>query len=242
MGSRPTVAVNASHRPRWRSYLLLARVSNVPTIWSNVLAGITVAGVRPDAAMYVQLSLAASSFYIGGMFLNDAFDAEVDARQRPERPVPAGDVSRRETFIIGGLLLTAGLLLLPHEGETWLAGAALAAAILFYDYRHKGDALAPLVMGVCRGLVYCLAAAAVGRVGGTVLMAAAFLTAYVTALTVVAKLAGANARWLVPLLIAAISLVDAGVISAAGGPSSLAMLAAVGFPITLLLQRVVPGD
>jgi len=63
------------------------------------------------------------------------------------------------------------------------------------------------------------------------------------ALTVVAKRAGANARWLVPALIAGISLVDAVfilVVSPSRAP--LALVAAVGCPLTLFLQRWVPGD
>jgi 4-hydroxybenzoate polyprenyltransferase len=58
----------------------------------------------------------------------------------------------------------------------------------------------------------------------------------------VAKLAGANARWLVPLLIAGISLVDAAFIAIVSGSQVLALLAALGFPLTLFLQRFVPGD
>jgi hypothetical protein len=43
MGARQAETLTA-RRPRWRSYLLLARVSNVPTVWSNVLAGMSAAG------------------------------------------------------------------------------------------------------------------------------------------------------------------------------------------------------
>lgn len=242
MGSRPAATLSA-RRPRWRSYLLLARVSNVPTVWSNVLAGIVVAnGTAPDPARFLQIAASASLFYTGGMFLNDAFDADIDARVRPERPLPAADVTRREVFAVGGALLAAGLLLLPRDRATLLFGSALAAAIVFYDYRHKGDRFAPLVMGICRGLVYCIAAAAVAAVSTPVLAAALVVTAYVTGLTVVAKRAGANARWLVPLLIAGISLVDAGVIAVVSSAYDVALLAALGCPLTLLLQRVVPGD
>jgi hypothetical protein len=59
---------------------------------------------------------------------------------------------------------------------------------------------------------------------------------------VVARLAGANARWLVPLLIAGISIVDAGVIVAVSGMWLLALAATAGFAATLFLQRWVPGD
>ena len=34
-------------------------------------------------------------FYIGGMYLNDAFDRDIDARERPERPIPSGHVGAR---------------------------------------------------------------------------------------------------------------------------------------------------
>jgi 4-hydroxybenzoate polyprenyltransferase len=183
-----------------------------------------------------------SCSYVGGMFLNDAFDAEFDARQRPERPIPAGDVTRGEAFAVGSALLATALLLLPRQPATLLLGLLLAAAIVFYDFRHKGVLLAPIVMGACRGLVYCIAASAVAAVSVAVLLAAAVMTVYVVSLTVIARSAGAHARWLVPVLIAAISLVDAAVISLFAGAGMLALVAGAGFPLTLLLQRVVPGD
>jgi 4-hydroxybenzoate polyprenyltransferase len=90
--------------------------------------------------------------------------------------------------------------------------------------------------------VYCVAAAAAGGVTLTALVSAAALVSYVSGLTVVAKLAGSRARWLVPVLIAGISLLDAAVIAIASWSYALALLAALGFPLTLALQRVVPGD
>ncbi|HMJ85342.1 MAG TPA: hypothetical protein VK504_19300, partial [Vicinamibacterales bacterium] len=73
-----------------------------------------------------------------------------------------------------------------------------------------------------------------------VVAAAAVLTVYVIALTWIAKRVGASAGWLIPLLIAGISLVDAAVVAASGG-GPLIWIALAGFPATLLLQRVVPG-
>ena len=194
-----------------------------------------------DIALLLRLGFAVSLFYIGGMFLNDAFDADIDARTRPERPLPAGDVTRGEVFAGGAVLVAAGMLSLPAE-PTMLLGAALAAAIVFYDFRHKANALAPLVMGACRGLVYLIAGAAAGGVSTAVIVGGMLMTTYVVALTVVARQAGANARWLVPLLIAGISIVDALFIAFVTSSSGLALVAAAGFPLTLLLQRVVPGD
>lgn len=107
---------------------------------------------------------------------------------------------------------------------------------------RKRDRLAPFVMGLCRGLVYCVAAAAVSSVvPRPVLVAAAGLAGYVVGLTWIAKRLGPSAGYTVPILLAGISLVDAVVILVSGGGTPLALVAAAGFPLTLLLQRIVPG-
>jgi 4-hydroxybenzoate polyprenyltransferase len=229
-------------RPRWRAYLLLSRVSNLPTVWSNVLAGSVAAGAAVDATAWLPVAAAASLFYTGGMFLNDAFDEPFDRKARPERPIPSGDVTRTEVFAAGGMCLAAGEALLAPARGPMLFGLALAAAIVLYDVRHKGSRVAPLVMGVCRGLVYCVAASAAGSFTAAALAGAGVMVAYVAGLTVVAKMAGANARWLVPLLIAGISIVDATFIAVVSSSLPLALLAASGFALTLFLQRFVPGD
>src|SRR5436190_17496916 len=97
----PTIDVPLlQHRPRRRTYLLLSRVSNLPTVWSNVLAGLVAGSAFPGSvttpATVALLILGASAFYTGGMFLNDAFDAPFDRRARPERPVPRGEVGLTE--------------------------------------------------------------------------------------------------------------------------------------------------
>lgn len=221
--------------------MLLARISNLPTIWTNVLAGLALTTEGPAWSSYLWLAASMSCFYTGGMFLNDAFDRDIDHRERPSRPIPAGDVSASEVFGIGFALLAAGALLLVPTPTALPWGLALGVAIVVYDMRHKGSRLGPFVMGLCRGLVYCTVAAAVAVVTPVVLLAAAGLTAYVAGLTQVAKLAGASARWLVPALIAGISLVDAALV-AFHAPLVLAAAAVLGFPLTLFLQRFVPGD
>lgn len=235
--------VVTARRPKWRAYLLLSRISNLPTVWSNVLAGTVAAHGTVAWREVAAVSVAVSVLYTAGMFLNDAFDYASDAARRPDRPLPAGDVSRAEAFGIGFALLAAGdlWLALTESSATGLWALALTAAILYYNWRHKRDPLGPLVMGACRGLVYCVAGAAAAATFAPPLATAAILvTVYVVALTFVAKNAGPRAGWLIPLLIAGISLLDAGVILANGG-GGLSIVAATGFVLTLLLQRVVPG-
>jgi len=64
-------------RSRPRAYLLLARVSNLPTVWTNVLAavagaGVSISGFDPGLAGVI---IALSMLYSAGMFLNDVCDA-----------------------------------------------------------------------------------------------------------------------------------------------------------------------
>lgn len=176
--------------------LRLARVSNLPTVWTNVAAGVALAGGQWDARLPLLL-VALSLFYIGGMFLNDAFDREFDAQRRPDRPIPAGEVGVVEVFGFGLGTLLLGLMLLvvvalAFSGSTrWgapLGGVLLAGAILLYDAYHKSNPLSPLVMGACRMLVYVTAAFAVVRMPPTdVYTGALVLLSYLVGLTYAAK-------------------------------------------------------
>jgi 4-hydroxybenzoate polyprenyltransferase len=242
MGAPPARAVSRSSRAR--AFLLLSRVSNLPTVWSNVLAGWIAATSRGGeaTALVVAIAIAISLMYTGGMFLNDAFDAPFDAAARPDRPVPSGVVSRAEVFTFGVLLLAVGVLLVAVvAGARPFAWAmALAAAIVGYDYHHKGFGLGPIVMGVCRGLVYCVAGSVAAPLSLAVIVPAILLTAYTASLTLVAKQVGPRAGVVVPLMIAGISLVDAAVILWSGG-GPFAIVAVVCFALTLAFQRIVPG-
>jgi 4-hydroxybenzoate polyprenyltransferase len=176
------------------------------------------------------------------MFLNDVCDVPFDARARSDRPIPSGDVSRGEAIVITVALFAVGLLLLvrqPYPAAALKWSAALIGAICLYDFNHKGKSYGPVVMGLCRALVYCVTAASAHRVlTAPVLLAASIMWVYVIALTWVAK--AANLGYAVPWMLAGICLVDAAIIAWMGQPH-LALVAAAGFPITLALQRVVPG-
>lgn len=281
--------------------LRLGRVSNLPTVWTNSLAGLALAGGFLAPLPLFLLMLAVSLAYVGGMYLNDAFDAEIDARDRPERPIPAGRVARVTVFQAGFAMLGASVVLLGIVGlETGTglrppaAGLALAGLIVLYNRRHKGNPLSPLIMGLCRVFVYvaaglCVTAAlpqglwigaamllchligltyiakqeTLGRVAnlwplaflaaplvyGVVIavpepFAIVFLLGLAAAITValraVMRRGPGDIPFAVMTLIAAISLLDA-LLIAGMGRAGLAIVAALGFPLTLFLQRWVRG-
>lgn len=158
---------------RMNTYLRLGRVSNLPTVWSNVLAGTIVASSitgRPLSAIHTLLvMLAISAFYCAGMYLNDAFDREIDARERPGRPIPSGQIAAKTVFVMGFVMQAFGLLVLSQYGVwAFVCGLALAATILLYNLWHKGNSLSPLIMGLCRALVYFSAAACAMVITGNI--------------------------------------------------------------------------
>ena len=145
-----------------RTLLILGRVSNLPTVWSNLVAGWILVGGEIDASASLGLLFAGGScLYTGGMFLNDFCDADFDARYCPQRPIPAGKISRPTVGWIAVALFVAGLMSLASFGvATAVAGILLVGAIVLYDFRHKDVSWAPLVMGLCRALLYLVAASA----------------------------------------------------------------------------------
>ena len=158
----------------WVTLLKLGRVSNLPTVWTNTLAGTLVAGGSWQDPRIAIVIVAISLFYEGGMFLNDYFDREIDARERPERPIPSFEISPGKVAAIGSGLIVGGLVLLAFLGLQALGvGLLLAASIVVYDRHHKGNPFAPVLMGVCRALVYAIAAVAlVGTLSGQLIIAA----------------------------------------------------------------------
>ena len=182
----------------WSDALKLGRVSNLPTVWTNTLAGaVIVGGAVTESWPMVPLLIAMTLFYIAGMYLNDAFDAEIDAAERPERAIPSGRVKRSTVFGLGFIMMAAGLVLIWYIGEAgelaagpWLTLAALglAGAIILYDWYHKANPLSPVVMGVCRALVYLTAALCFAfPLGEPIWAGAILLLCYLIGLTYVAK-------------------------------------------------------
>ena len=229
--------MSASHL---RTLLILGRVSNLPTVWSNCFAAWTLAGggVAPRLALVLA---SGSCFYVGGMFLNDACDAEFDRQHRPERPIPTGLMSRSAVWAWGsGILLAGALLAVPLGGRALACALALLAAIVAYDFWHKRHPAALGLMAGCRLLLYLFAGiAAAGAAAPVVLTAAAGMAAYVLGISLLARHeSGANSPPEWPLLLLAAPAVTAG-INFSAGVSGTTALAGILF-ITSLAFALLP--
>ena len=193
---------------RLRVLLVLGRVSNLPTVWSNCLAAWCLGG-GGLSERFALLCAGATLLYSGGMFLNDAFDVEFDRQYRAERPIISGEISGKVVWLIAAMLLLLGwLALVPLGARPFEFGTALLAMIVIYDAVHKQTSLAPLLMAACRFLLYLAAASAAnGEVRATVIERALALAAYILGLSYLARnesTGGVASRWSLSLLFAPI--------------------------------------
>jgi len=226
---------------KFDTMLRLGRVSNLPTVWTNAVAGATLAG-GAEAGVLALAALSLSLSYVGGMWLNDAFDADIDARERKDRPIPTGAATVGQAFAGGFAMLAAGValafLISPGAG---LTGLALAAAIVLYDWLHKRTALSPVIMGAARFLAYGVGAMAAGGFTETALWGAAGLFAYVVGLTYAAKQEAYDrlgTAWPLAALAFPLALaLHAGWSATAALPLALALAALLAWALRLLFRR-----
>lgn len=172
----------------FRQILTLARVPNLPTVWSNVLLAWTLAGGGCGWGLLAALA-GGTLLYAGGCTLNDAFDAAWDRQNKPDRLIASGEWSERGVWGLGLFEMVAGLaLFILARPDAWAWPAGLAAAIVVYDFRHKQTPWSVVVMGACRALLV-LAGAAVTGAGWDwrVLVAAGVLWIYIIALSLLAR-------------------------------------------------------
>jgi len=137
---------------RVHAILQLLRPANLFTAIADVLAGAAFAGVAAEETPSLMAAAFASvCLYASGVVLNDVFDAACDARERPQRPIPSGAITRRTAAVLGVGFMAAGLALcLPLDGPTAVTAIVLAGLILLYDGVLKATPLAPVLMGGCR--------------------------------------------------------------------------------------------
>lgn len=176
-------------QPYWRTLLILGRTSNLPTVWSNCLAGWLLGGGGADVAGLFLVCIGATCLYTGGMFLNDAFDVEFDRRYRQERPIPSSAISVDEVWRWGfGLLGGGTVILVLLKPTTGALAVILSFCIVLYDAIHKLTAFSPVLMAACRFFLYLVAASvAINGAAGLVIWSALALAAYIVGLSFLAR-------------------------------------------------------
>lgn len=145
-----------------RAFLELMRPANIVTAFADILAGFAVAGgvisFSGEAALFSPeglwwLLFSTFGLYGGGVVFNDVFDAELDAKERPERAIPSGRVSKFQASLLGSVLHLIGILAAFQVNQTaGFIAIIIAVLTIIYDSKAKHSVVfGPLFMGLCRG-------------------------------------------------------------------------------------------
>ncbi|GAB4083401.1 UbiA family prenyltransferase [Myceligenerans cantabricum] len=164
----------------------LTRAPGILTTLGDPLTGMAAARV-PVTPRRLALPVASACLYAGGMVLNDWSDRDVDAIERPERPIPSGRVSPRAALGLGAALTAAGVAAAAVGGGRRAFGvaSALAACVWTYDTLVKDSVAGPVAMAACRGLDVLLGASS-GRIAAG-LPAASTIAAHTLGVTVLSR-------------------------------------------------------
>lgn len=144
------------------AHLQLTRPANVVTAIADILAGFAIAGMGVYLTSFSNtegylfdlawLVLSTIGLYAGGVAFNDVFDADLDAIERPERPIPSGRATLKSAATMAFILLGVGVLAAAQVSITSaIIAFAVAACAVLYDYwgKHQ-NFLGPINMGLCR--------------------------------------------------------------------------------------------
>lgn len=194
-------AASLSSQRLW-AYLQLTRPANIITAWADILVGFAASGSvvilnqvvigATFASSLVPLAwllVATTGLYGGGVVFNDVFDAELDAKERPERPIPSGCVSRQAAAMLGSLLLVIGVVAASQVSwlSTILAAAVAFAALIYDSFGKHNPFLGPINMGVCRGGNLWLGVSAVPAMVEERWFLALISIAYIAAITAISR-------------------------------------------------------
>jgi len=230
--------------PRILPYLRLMRISALPTCWANALTAFWLSGGADRYDLLAMLLFVSSCFYLGGMVLNDVCDAKIDAVERPERPIPSGQVVLPIAILISKVLLMQGasfalmLGVFVKSEATIVAGLALLACILLYNFFLKQiPVIGPITMGLCRFFNILMISFAGG---GGVSVYAVSVFAYITAVTILSgyETQSLFVRKLVGIGLSSIILIDAvWCLACVDVFPALTVLSL--YPVAMFLRRIV---
>jgi len=181
---------------RWRAWLDLTRASNLPTVWSNVATGATIAAASGvvdvgagTVAGVAAAGVSGSLLYCFGTAHNEVRDADRDLTVRAGKPIPSGRISKRAARASAYACLAAGVGIAALLSVQVLYAALLIGAFsALYNREHGSHATSVLWLGLCRGLLYGMGAFATGAEHVPELFwPAASLIGYTAHLTVLAR-------------------------------------------------------
>ena len=138
-----------------RDYLVLVRLPNLFTLPSNILVGMAIvsslAFTLTSFTQFLLLVTISVLLYCVGIVLNDLYDFDIDKKERPNRPLPSGKISRRSAIVLVAIFSTLALILsLLVSFSTLVISSILFLTIFGYDKYLKNTHAGPLTIASAR--------------------------------------------------------------------------------------------
>ena len=138
-----------------KDYLALVRLPNLFTLPSNILVGMaTVSSLAFTLTSFTQFLLLVTIsvlLYCVGIVLNDLCDFDIDKKERPNRPLPSGKISRRSAIVLVAIFSTLALILsLQVSFSTLVISSILFSVIFGYDKYLKNTYAGPFTIASAR--------------------------------------------------------------------------------------------
>jgi 4-hydroxybenzoate polyprenyltransferase len=137
----------------FRDYLILVRFPNLFTLPSNILVGFVIVSTLSQTAFVQVLFVVTISIliYCVGIILNDYFDFTIDKKERPNRPLPSGKISRKIAIILAFVFSILALILSFIMSVQTLAISSILLAVIFaYDKYLKKTSVGPYTIATAR--------------------------------------------------------------------------------------------
>lgn len=139
------------------AYIRIVRIENVIITGLSVFVAGWISSatwVRFSTSLWMA-ALSAALIAAGGNAFNDYCDRDLDRIQKPNRPIPSGQISPTGALWCAGICFLTGLLLaLPLGGTALLIASWAIIMLMFYSYRWKRQ---PLVGNLIVAFVAALA-------------------------------------------------------------------------------------
>lgn len=233
----------------------LARLANWFTAAADIVMGAWIAsGGEFQGSELTLLVVASIALYGAGMVANDLADFAIDRIERPQRPLPAGQISRRAAANTTFGLTILGIAAAEFAGvASGIVALVLAVVIFGYNAFAKRTPLGPIVMGLCRslnvvlamspwlgsGIPFWLASIPLGN--GVYIAGVTFFSRRETTQSSPGKLTHAAAWMAAGLAIHAVGFLAAPAISPLAWPALAAFAAVLGMPVARAIRAPGPA-
>lgn len=150
-------------------WIQITRPNNVLIAFLSVwIAAIVAGGIDPILNL-VLVSVSAALITVGANVINDIFDVEIDRINKPNRPLPSGNVSIREAyFLFSGSYLIAWIMAWMVNYHVFLVALIFGLLLILYSYRFKRMVLVGnFVVSLATGMAFIYGGMAVNRIEGT---------------------------------------------------------------------------